>query len=356
MRAKDPIAVVGASGYAGEELLERLLLHPGVEIVCLTSRQHAGRTLGEVYPRFRRRAGGAAHEAIPFVAPDADAIVRSGVRFAFLALPHGLASEFAVPLLAAGLRVIDLSADFRLRDAAVYRDFYEHEHPAPGLLADAVYGLPELPGRRAEIVSAQIVAAPGCYPTSILVPLAPLLRVGLLDSAQILVTSMSGVSGAGRKADVDLLFAECNENAKPYGAPRHRHLSEIEQELSLAAGAPVTISFCPHLVPLTRGIVTTIYAMPRPGVDAGAVGRCWEEVYGGEEFVRLLPPGLYPQARDVARTNFIDLAWRHDGRTGRWLLFSAEDNVVKGAAGQAVQCFNLMAGWPENTGLQTTGA
>lgn len=356
MRSKDPIAVVGASGYAGEELLERLLLHPGVEIVCLTSRQHAGRTLGEVFPRFRRRAGGAAHEAISFVAPDANAIARSGARYAFLALPHGLASEFAVPLLAAGLRVVDLSADFRLRDAATYRDFYEHEHPAPQLLAEAVYGLPELPGRRAAIAGAQIVAAPGCYPTSILVPLVPLLHSGLLDPAQILVSSMSGVSGAGRKADVDLLFAECNENARPYGAPRHRHLSEIEQELSLAAGSPLTISFCPHLVPLTRGIVTTIYATPRPGVDPTAVGRCWEEAYRNEGFVRLLPAGLYPQARDVARTNFIDLAWRHDERTGRFLLFSAEDNVVKGAAGQAVQCFNLMAGWPENAGLQAVGA
>ena len=356
MRDKDSIAVVGASGYAGEELLERLLLHPGVEIVCLTSRQHAGRTLGEVYPRFRRRAGDVAHEAIPFVAPDAEAIVRSGARYAFLALPHGLASEFAVPLLGAGLRVIDLSADFRLRDAAVYRDFYEHEHPAPELLPDAVYGLPELPGRRADIAAARIVAAPGCYPTSILVPLAPLLRAGLLDPAQILVSSMSGVSGAGRKADVDLLFAECNENARPYGAPRHRHLSEIEQELSLTASAPVTISFCPHLVPLTRGIFTTIYATPRSGADPAALGACWETAYGTEHFVRLLPPGLYPQARDVARTNFIDLAWRHDPRTGRWLLFSAEDNVVKGAAGQAIQCFNLMAGWPEDTGLQAVGA
>lgn len=351
MHAKDPIAVVGASGYAGEELLERLLLHPGVEIVCLTSRQHAGRRLGEVYPRFRRRVGGSAHEAIPFVAPDAAAIVQSGARFAFLALPHGLASEFAVPLLDAGLRVIDLSADFRLRDAAVYHDFYEHQHPAPQLLSEAVYGLPELPGRRADIATARIVAAPGCYPTSILVPLVPLLRAGLLDPAQILVSSMSGVSGAGRKADVDLLFAECNENAKPYGVPRHRHLSEIEQELSLAAGAPLSISFCPHLVPLTRGIVTTVYATPRSGVEPRAVESCWEAAYGREAFVRLLPPGLYPQARDVARTNFIDLAWRHDPRTGRWLLFSAEDNVVKGAAGQAIQCFNLMAGWPEGSGL-----
>ena len=262
-----------------------------------------------------------------------------------------LASEYAVPLLDAGLRVIDLSADFRLRDAAVYREFYGHDHPAPDLLGQAVYGLPELPGRRAQIAAARLVAAPGCYPTSILVPLVPLLRAGLLDPAQILVTSMSGVSGAGRKAELDLLFAECNENVRAYGAPKHRHLSEIEQELSLAANATVTINFCPHLIPLTRGIATTIYAMPAPGADPQAPGRCWQENYGGEAFVRILPPGVFPQVRDVARTNFIDLAWRHDPRTGRWLFFSAEDNIVKGAAGQAVQCFNLMNGWAETTGF-----
>lgn len=354
MLPKNKIAVVGASGYAGEELLERLLVHPGVDIVCLTSRQHAGRRLSEVYPRYRRpsrQQAGAGQGEPTFVAPDADTIIRSGARFVFLALPHGLASEFAVPLLKAGLRVIDLSADFRLRSAAVYRDFYEHDHPAPEWLADAVYGLPEIPGRRSEIAAAQLVAAPGCYPTSILVPLVPLLRAGLVDPTQILVSSMSGVSGAGRKADVDLLFAECNENAKPYGVPRHRHLSEIEQELSLAAGGTVTISFCPHLVPLTRGILTTIYTTPRTGARPDDVGACWQQAYGGESFVRLLPPGAFPQIRDVARTNFIDLAWRHDPRTGRCVLFSAEDNVVKGAAGQAVQCFNLMSGWPEDAAL-----
>ena len=248
--------------------------------------------------------------------------------------------------------MIDLSADFRLRDAAVYRDFYEHEHPAPELLAGAVYGLPELAGRRTDITAARIVAAPGCYPTSILVPLAPLLRAGLLDPAQILVSSMSGVSGAGRKADVDLLFAECNENARAYGAPRHRHLSEIEQELSLAAGQTVTISFCPHLVPLTRGIITTINAVPaEANGDSQAPQACWRNAYGNEPFVRMMPEGHYPQTREVARSNFVDLAWRHDPRTGHWLFFSAVDNIVKGAAGQAIQCFNLMTGWPETTAL-----
>lgn len=351
MQGTEKVAVVGASGYAGEELISLLSRHPGVELVCLTSRQHAGRTLEEVYPRLRGAGFGSDKRLPTFIAPTAANVFESGARVAFLALPHGLASEFALPLLSAGLRVIDLSADFRLRDAAVYHDFYGHEHPAPELLGEAVYGLPELPDRREKIAAARLVAAPGCYPTSILVPLVPLLHAGLVDPAQILVSSMSGVSGAGRKADIELLYAECNENAHAYGAPRHRHLSEIEQELSLAAARTVTISFCPHLVPLTRGITTTIYASPVPGADPQSPAKCWQDAYGGEPFVRLLPPGIFPQVRDVARTNFIDLAWRHDPRTNRWMFFSVEDNVVKGAAGQAVQCFNLMCGWEETAGF-----
>ncbi len=351
MQGTQKVAVVGASGYAGEELVERLWKHPGVEMVCLTSRQYAGRSLEDVFPRLRGARFGQGTPPPVFVTPDAAAIVASGAQTAFLALPHGLASEYALPLLAAGLRVIDLSADFRLRDAAVYREFHGHEHPAPGLLREAVYGLPELPERRDRIAAARLVAAPGCYPTSVLVPLAPLLRAGLLDPAQIVVNSLSGVSGAGRKAEIDLLFAECNENARPYGAPGHRHLSEIEQELSLAARQTVTISFCPHLVPLTRGIVTTIHAVPAAGSDVRSLQACWRDAYGHEPFVRLLPDKQFPQTREVARSNFIDLAWRHDPRTGRFLLFSSLDNIVKGAAGQAVQCFNRMTGWPETTAL-----
>lgn len=348
MHAKEPVALVGASGYAGEELLRLLRRHPGVELVCLTSRQHAGRQPEDIDPSLR--AGGGAPGRLPaFVAPSAAAIVASGARFVFLALPHGLASEFALPLLAAGLRVIDLSADFRLRDAAVYRDFYGHDHPAPELLAEAVYGLPEI--RREAIAGAKLVAAPGCYPTSLLVPLVPLLRARLIDPAQILVTSLSGVSGAGRQADVSLLFAECNEDARAYGSPKHRHLSEIEQELGLAAGQPVAINFTPHLIPATRGILSTIYVTPRAGVEPGAIPACWSAAYGAEPFVRLLGAGEFPRLSAVVRTNFVDVAARHDPRTGRGILFSAEDNLGKGAAGQAVQCYNLMTGWPETAAL-----
>ena len=347
MEERVKVAVVGASGYSGEELVGLLLRHPRADLVCVTSRTEAGRRLDHVYPRFRdaRRP-----HAPVFVAPAVETIIASGATFVFLALPHGLAAEFAAPLVAAGLSVIDLSADFRLRDAAVYREFYGHEHPAPALLERAVYGLPEL--RRDEISKARLVAAPGCYPTSVLVPLVPLLRRKLIDPAQILVSSLSGVSGAGRKAEVALLFSELNESAKPYGCPKHRHLSEIEQELSLAAGAPVVISFTPHLIPITRGIVTTIYATPNRGVEAGQIGAAWVEAYGAEPFVRLLEgEDRLPEIRHVANTNHIDLAWRHDPRTGRVILFSAEDNLVKGASGQAVQCLNLMAGFPETAGL-----
>lgn len=340
------VAVVGASGYSGEELVGLLLRHPRVNLVCVTSRAEAGRRLDEVYPRFRDARRG---ETPSFIAPDVAAIVASGARFVFLALPHGLAAEFAQPLVEAGLGVIDLSADFRLRDASVYREFYGHDHPAPGLLPQAVYGLPEL--HRKAIASARLVAAPGCYPTSVLIPLVPLLREQVIDPAQILVSSMSGVSGAGRKADVALLYGELNESAKAYGSPKHRHLSEMEQELSAAAGRPVVINFTPHLIPVTRGILSTIYVTPQAGGEPARAGAAWERAYAHEPFVRLLRGDALPEIRHVANTNFIDLAWRHDARTGRLILFSAEDNLVKGASGQAVQCFNLMAGLPESTGL-----
>jgi len=250
-------AVIGASGYTGQELLRLLAMHPAVELVAVTSRQESGRSLVSVFPRF---SGAPSLAGLSFSDPDIDALAATGASLAFLALPHGVASEFAVPLLERGIRVVDLSADFRLRSAAVYEEFYGHAHPAPELLAEAVYGLPEF--YRDEIVPARLVASPGCYPTSILMPLVPLLREGLVKTQGIAVSSLSGVSGAGRKADVSLLFAEVNESLRAYGAPKHRHLSEIEQELSLAAGSGVTISFVPHLMPVNAGIVTTIFCEP----------------------------------------------------------------------------------------------
>lgn len=340
------VAVVGASGYTGMELLRLLLVHPRVELVAATSRQEAGNRLDRVFPRF----GGIPGAELEFSEPDPGLIAASGAEAAFLALPHGVAAEIAQALLARGLRVIDLSADFRLEDEAVYEEFYGHVHPAPELLAEAVYGLPEV---RAEAIrGARLVASPGCYPTSVLLPLLPLLRENLVDPASIVANSLSGVSGAGRKADLTLLFCECNESVRAYGVPKHRHLSEIEQELSHAAGEKVVISFIPHLIPVTAGIATTTTAMLRPGIEAEAVGRALEAAYGACPFVRLLGRGVCPDTRHVTRTNFIDIGWQHDPRTGRVLLFSAEDNLGKGAGGQAVQSFNLMFGLGETTGLQ----
>lgn len=339
-------AIVGASGYSGMELLRLLLGHPGVELVAVTSRQEAGKALGDVFPRFRKAPG----SQLTFIEPDPDAIAATGAQAAFLALPHGVAAEIARALLARGLRVIDLSADFRLRDPAVYEEFYGHAHPAPDLLEEAVYGLPEI--RAGEIKAARLIASPGCYPTSILLPLLPLLREKLIDPATIVANSMSGVSGAGRKPDLTLLFCECNESARAYGVPKHRHLSEIEQELSLAAGEAVVISFIPHLIPVNAGIATTTTAKLREGVSPEAIGAALEKAYAGQPFVRLLGKGGCADTKNVTRTNFIDIGWHFDPRTGRVILMSAEDNVGKGAGGQAVQAFNLMFGFSETHGLQ----
>ena len=339
-------AIVGASGYTGMELVRLLLVHPGVELVAATSRQEAGKSLASVFPRFRKAPG----SDLTFIEPDPDAIATTGAEVAFLALPHGVAAEIARALLDRGLKVIDLSADFRLRDAAVYHEFYEHPHPAPDLLAEAVYGLPEI--RTPEIQAARLVAAPGCYPTSILLPLLPLLRENLIDPSTIVASSMSGVSGAGRKADLSLLFCECNESARAYGVPKHRHLSEIEQELTLAAREKVTITFIPHLIPVNSGIATTTTAKLRDAVSPDAIGAALKSAYSSSDFVRLLGRGGCADTKNVTRTNFIDIGWQHDPRTGRVILMSAEDNLGKGAGGQAVQCFNLMFGLSPIDGLQ----
>jgi N-acetyl-gamma-glutamyl-phosphate reductase len=339
------IAVVGASGYSGEELVRLLIRHPRAELVALTSRQVAGQPMAQVFPRF----AGMRYAGLPFIPSEVGAIVDSGAEIAFLALPHGVAHEFAGPLLEAGLRVVDLSADFRIKDPAVYAEFYGENHHAPELARESVYGLVEL--YREQIAAARLVASPGCYPTSILIPLIPLLREGLLDVSTLHVSSMSGVSGAGRNAKVEYLYAECNESVRAYGVPKHRHLAEIEQELSLAAGAAVRISFTPHLTPVTRGIFTTIYGALVPGAEAASVGACLKGAYRDAPFVRLLEGASLPDTKNVTHTNFVDVAWRFDTRTGRVVLLSAEDNLVKGAAGQAVQSLNILCGWPETEGL-----
>ncbi len=322
-------AVIGASGYSGQELLRYLARHPVFELVLVTSRQQAGEPLGRHVSGLPKKLA-----ALTFTDAGPDAALAEQADLFFLAVPHGTAAPYAVALRGAGKTVVDLSADFRSSDPAVYKAFYDHDHPSPELLREAVYGLPEL--HRAELKTTKLVAAPGCFPTSIILPLAPFLRRRAIDPAQITVTSLSGVSGAGRKLELRLLFGEVAENMYAYGVPKHRHLGEIEQELSLAAGTPVTITFVPHLVPIHRGMVTTIVApLTDPTMTDAAALDLLQKAYGEEPFVELLPTGELPQARDVAHSNRIQIAARVDARTRRLLLFSSIDNLGKGNASQA---------------------
>ena len=333
---------MGASGYTGEELVRLLLRHPHADLTGVTSRQFGGKSIAEVFPRTSVHS--AAH-IVRFSDPSPETLAAEA-DVVFFALPHGVAVQFAGPLLRFGARVIDLSADFRIKDPAVYREFYGHEHGAADLLDGAVYGLPEI--YSGKIREARLVACPGCYPTSILLPLLPLLREKLIEPASIIASSLSGVSGAGRKAELDCLFVECNESVRPYGVPKHRHLAEIEQELSVAAGTSVTIQFTPHLVPVNRGILTTLYLEP---TDAKGIAVAFENAYADAPFVRLLGEKALPDTKNVVGSNVIEIAWRHDPRTGRLIVMSAEDNLLKGASGQAIQCFNLMCGYDETSGL-----
>ncbi len=347
------VAIVGASGYSGEELVYRLLQHPHVTLTAVTSRQNAGQSLAQVFPKF---ASHPRARTLKFTEPNWAALA-AAAKLVFLALPHGVAAEFAIPLLEAGCTVIDLSADFRLKSAETYQEFYAHPHPAPALLLESVYGLPEI--HREQIKKSRLIASAGCYPTSILLPTIPLLRAGLVRATGIIANSMSGVSGAGRKAEVDYLFCECNESVRPYGVPKHRHLSEIEEQLSVAAGTNVTVQFTPHLIPVNRGILTTLYLAPTASftsaVEASEFGKriaqCYEAAYGHEAFVRLLEGKALPDIKNVVGTNVIEIAWRLDPRTGRLVVMSAEDNLVKGASGQAVQCMNILCGYAETAGL-----
>ena len=347
------VAIVGASGYSGEVLVQLLLNHPHAELVAVTSRQNAGQTLAQVFPKF---ASHPKSKTLRFVEPSAELLAKQA-DVVFLALPHGVAAEYAVPLIAAGCVVIDLSADFRLKSAEIYKEFYAHDHPAPDLLGKSVYGLPEV--YRDEIKASLLIASPGCYPTSILLPLIPLLKAGLIKTAGIIADSLSGVSGAGRKAEVDYLFCECNESVRPYGVPKHRHLSEIEEQLAFAAKTPMTIQFTPHLIPVNRGILTTLYLAPENHFStaaemqalAGKVSGVYAQAYAQEPFVRLLEGKALPDTKNVVGTNVCEIAWRLDPRTGRLIVMSAEDNLVKGASGQAVQSMNIRCGFPETAGL-----
>ncbi len=336
------VAIVGASGYTGLELIRILHCHPEVAVTCLTSEQSAGKKISDVFPTLRGRCDLLLENLEPVrVSEKADVI--------FTALPHKAAMEVVPTFLKLGKKVIDLSADYRLSDPAVYGEWYE-PHLNPANLKKAVYGLPEI--RRSKIKGAKLVANPGCYPTSIILGLAPLLKKGLIQHQSIIADSASGVTGAGRSAKVDSLYCEVNEGFRAYGAGGvHRHTPEIEQELSLLAGESLKITFTPHLVPMDRGILSTIYAAPLKELTTSQLVALYEDFYRGEPFVRVLPQGSLPSTAFVRGSNFCDIAPLVDLRTGRIIIVSAIDNLVKGASGQAVQNMNLVCGFPETTGL-----
>ena len=336
------VAVFGASGYAGEELLRLLLRHPFAEIAAITSRKNAGEPVSTVFPRFTGLP-------LNFVAPD-EAMQKKDFDAAILALPHGLATEFAIPLLESGVKVFDISADFRLKSEAKYKEYYKVDHPAPELLAKAVYGQPEI--YREQLKTADLVACAGCYPTSSILPSVPLLRAGLVSPKGVIVSSCSGVTGAGRKVDLPYIYPECNESIRAYAPTGHRHLPEIEQEMAFAAGVPeMAINFIPHLAPLNRGINSTIIMDAMPGCTLEKITEVYEKAYGNEQFVRVLPAKRCADTKYVFMTNCCEIGYFLDAHTNKVIVTSCIDNLTKGASGQAIQCMNIRFGVDEAAGL-----
>jgi N-acetyl-gamma-glutamyl-phosphate reductase len=338
------VAVIGSTGYTGAELVRILLGHPRVEISALTSESYSGLPFDRVYPALQGRLE---RSCEPMEVED----VAKKSEVVFTALPHTKAMACVPRLLELGKVVVDLSADFRLREKELYEAWYA-PHTAPELLSQAVYGLPEL--HREEIRSARIVANPGCYPTSAILGVAPLIRQGWVAPHSIIVNSASGVTGAGRSLDLGSLYCEVNEGMKAYKVGEHRHTPEMEQEMSLLARAEVRVTFTPHLVPLSRGILTTVYADLTKGTSDEELLEVYRRFYEGEPFVRILPPGVLPNVRNVRGTNFCDIGLKVDSRTGRVVTLAAIDNLVKGASGQAVQNMNIALGFPETLGLEAT--
>jgi N-acetyl-gamma-glutamyl-phosphate reductase len=344
-QAKAKIAVLGASGYTGAELVRLLLRHPHVEIALLTADRRAGQEMRDVFPQFA-----------PFALPKLVAIesidwAAAGLALAFCALPHATTQKVVKDLLtkAPATRVIDLSADFRLADPASYARWYGHEHLAPVLQGEAVYGLCEI--YRDEIKSARLVANPGCYTTAAQLPLVPLLAARAIDPDEIVIDAKSGMTGAGRAAKEETLFSEVSEGFHAYGVGRHRHMAELDQEFSKAAGRPVTVSFTPHLVPMNRGIFSTIYVRS-VGTSPEDLHAILLKSYLSEPFVYVLPFGVMPQTRHVRGSNMTFIGVAKDRVAPRAIICCALDNLVKGASGQAVQNMNLLLGYPETLGLE----
>ena len=338
---KTKVAIIGATGYTGVELLRLLLHHPEIEVTALTSQKYAGLSIGEVFPSLRKALQIKCEELnIDQISKKTDLI--------FTALPHKTAMETVPFFYRLGKRVIDLSADFRLKDASVYERWYQ-KHTASDLLGESVYGLPEL--HRDKIRTAKIVGNPGCYPTGALLGLIPLIKGELVIHEGIVVDSKSGVSGAGRDVVLESLFCEVNEGVKAYKIFSHRHTPEIEQELSLLAREKVAITFVPHLIPMDRGILTTLYVKLTKKMKTEDLLQVFEECYDGEPFVRVYPKGKLPNTKDVRGSNFCDLGLAVDESDDRAVIVTAIDNLVKGASGEAVQNMNIMLGYPETMGL-----
>ncbi|MCL2669711.1 MAG: N-acetyl-gamma-glutamyl-phosphate reductase [Syntrophaceae bacterium] len=336
------VGIYGGSGYTGQELLRLLIGHPEVDVVATTSRRFAGLPVAQVYPAFSGLTDLVFTDASPGkVAAMADCV--------FLALPHSASME-AVPLfIEAGRKVIDLSADFRLRDVAVYEQWYGGSHKAADLVSQSVYGLPEL--HRDEIRKARLIANPGCYPTSVILGLAPVLKSRWIDADGLIADAKSGVSGAGREPRIDSLFCEVDSGFKAYKVGGHRHTPEIEQELGLLVGQEMKISFTPHLLPVKRGILSTIYGRLNAEVTAEEAVALYQSFYREEPFVRVRPAGQFPNLSAVVGSNYCDIGVTVDQRTRRIIVVSVIDNLIKGASGQAIQNLNLICGFPETTGL-----
>ncbi len=334
--------IIGATGYAGSELVRLLLRHPDVEIVWYGSRSHIDQKFSDIYGNmFELVEDTCLDENMEELAGQADVI--------FTATPQGYCASMLTEEILSKAKVIDLSADFRFKDVTTYEKWYGIRHESPQFLVEAVYGLCEL--NREEIKNARLVANPGCYTTCSILTAYPLVKEGLIDPNTLIVDAKSGTSGAGRGEKTQNLYCEVNENIKPYAVGTHRHTPEIEEQLTFAAGEPVTISFTPHLVPMNRGILVTEYATLKAGVSTRDVQDVYEQYYGNEKFIRLLGEGGYPETRWVSGSNYTDIGFQTDPRTGRVVLMGALDNLVKGAAGQAVQNMNLLFGLPEDEGL-----
>lgn len=335
---KTRVAILGATGYSALELIRILLRHPQVEITTVTSRQEGNPPIAAVHPSLAGRLDLCCEDLGPTaVAARADCV--------FACLPHGVTAMHVPQLLATGARVVDLSADYRLKDAALYQEWYGEQHGDPQRLAEAVYGMPEL--FRAQIPAARLIANPGCYPTGPSIALSALLKAGLVEPSDIIIDAKSGVSGAGRQPKLTTLFPECNENVSAYNVGRHRHTPEIEQNLRLASGQDAAVIFTPHLIPMDRGILATVYARPRGNASEPQLFDALRAAYGSEPFVRVVDH--LPGTKDTSGTNYCDITVRRV--RDRVVLITCIDNLIKGAAGAAVQNFNLMFGYPEATAL-----